>query len=151
MKITAAFLSFLLLTTISPERLVKRADLIVRVTALGYFRPPKLPRIGRGASATTPAVPEAPVGTVRFHIDEIIKGKWTSETIDVAGRVVQDDDFNGDNVPYGHARKAPDDYVSGREYLLILRGGEPTSSEQIHGANDAWVKWIRARVKKESR
>ena len=162
MKIRIALFSLLLLGasrhSVSPELLVRRAHLIVRATALSYYRPPKLPRAGRGDMS---AQAEAPTGTLRFRVDEVIKGKWTEPTIDLEGRIVSPDDYNAAPVPYTTARKSPGEYVQGREYLLILHdtGTEWTTAypsataptnEQIHGSNDPWVTWIRERVKQES-
>lgn len=164
MKIRAALFSLLLIAasrhSVSPEQLVKRAHLIVRATSIGYFRPPTLPRAGRGDIFTNETV--AAPGLLRFRVDEVIKGKWTEPTIDVEGRVVDPDDYNAAAVPYTTARKAPGDYVTGRPYLLILHdtGTEFTTAwpsplaptnEQLRGENDPWLKWIRERVKQESR
>jgi len=163
MKIRIALFSLLLLGasrhSVDPELLVRRAHLIVRATALSYYRPPVLHRLGRG---DVPAQSDVPAGTLRFRVDEVIKGKWTDPTIDLEGRIVNPDDYNAAPVPYTTARKSPGEYVQGREYLLILHdtGTEWTTAypsataptnEQIHGSNDPWVTWIRERVKQESR
>jgi len=145
---------------VSPEQLVKRAHLIVRATSLGYFRPPTLPRAGRGDLFHPD--PLATIGVVRFRVDEVVKGKWSEPTVDVEGRVADPDDYNDSPVPYSTARKAAGDFVSGRSYLLILHdnGTEfitawPSSTaptnEQLHDENDPWLKWVRERVKQESR
>jgi hypothetical protein len=142
----------------SPEELIKRSQIIVRATALGYFRPPTLPRVGRG-----PIFPNGPLdyrGTIRFRVDEVIKGKLPSDIVELEGRLVHDDDFNETAVPYRSARKSPDDYVSRAEYLLMLResgrevnvwwAAPSASNEQIHGENDPWVRWVTRQVGKES-
>jgi hypothetical protein len=164
MKIRAALLSLVFVFAsrhaVSPELLVKRAHLIVRATLLAYYRPPVQPRAGRGELlAPTEYVP---VGTLRFRVDEVLKGKWSDPTIDVDGRIVDADDYNVDKVPYTTSRKRPGEYVQGREYVLILHdtGTEWTTAwpsslaptnEQIHGSDDPWARWIRDRIKQESR
>lgn len=168
MRLRPTFLSlgFLLLLAavtrpMSPEQLVKRAHLIVRATALGYYRPPVLPRAGRGP--LFPATNTLPVGVIGFRIDSVLKGKApVGAQIDLDGRVVADDgELNEGQVPYRTARKSPDDYVAGAEYLLILqqdRRGDynvwwaapSASNERIRGENDPWLKWVRDRVPKES-
>ena len=143
----------------SPEELVKRSQVIVRATALGYFRPPVLPRAGRG-----PTFPRGEVvlsGTVRFRVDSVIKGKWSAPTVELEGRVADQDDYNDEAVPYRLARKSPDTYVRGAEYLLMLRekgdgydvswAAPSASNEQIRSADDPWLRWVSERVKKESR
>jgi hypothetical protein len=160
-KLRVALFSLILIAatrSLSPEQVVKRAHLIVRATALGYFRPPTLPRLGRHPFSKGAVAEER--GTIRFHVEEVIKGKYAAETIDLEGRVAHDDDFNEGAVPYTESRKLPDDFIAGREYVLILRetvDGYSTSwaprsptSEQIHGSNDAWTRWIRARIPTES-
>jgi len=142
----------------SPEELVKRSTVIVRATALGYFRPPTLPRVGRGPIFPAGALDER--GMIRFHVVEVIKGKFSGDVLDLEGRLVHDDDFNQSEVPYRAARKAPNDYVARGEYLLMLREGgreyniwwatPSASNEQIHGANDPWVRWVTRQVEKES-
>jgi len=164
---TLLSLGFLVLLTaatrpMSPEQLVKRAHLIVRATALGYYRPPTLPRAGRGP--LFPATNALPLGVISFRIDSVLKGKAPAAMrIDLEGRMAADDaEVNEEAVPYRTARKSPDDYVAGAEYLLILqqdRRGEyntwwaapSASNERIRGENDPWLQWIRERVAKESR
>jgi len=163
---TLLSLGFLVLLTavtrpMSPEQLVKRAHLIVRATALGYYRPPTLPRAGRGP--LFPATNALPLGVISFRIDSVLKGKAPAAMrIDLEGRMVADDEINEGEVPYRTARRSPDDYVAGAEYLLILqqdRRGEyntwwaapSASNERIRGENDPWLQWIRERVAKESR
>jgi len=136
----------------SPEELVKRSQVIVRATALGYFRPPTLERAGR------PEVPNS--GAVRFRVDKVIKGRFDAATLDLDGRVIAKDDVNEAAVPYRVARKSHDSYVTGAEYLLMLREGvrgydvtwasPSASNEPIRGENDAWLKWVSQRASKES-
>ena len=148
MKIRIALFSLLLLGasrhSVDPELLVRRAHLIVRATALSYYRPPVLHRLGRG---DVPAQSDVPAGTLRFRVDEVIKGKWTDPTIDLEGRIVNPDDYNAAPVPYTTARKSPGEYVQGREYLLILHdtGTEwttayPSNSASVLGCARGTVK-----------
>ena len=150
--VLALFLLAAVTRAMTPEELVKRSHVIVGATALGYFRPPTLARAGR------PEVPNN--GSVRFHVDKVIKGKFGGDTLDLDGRVVSKADFNNEPVPYRSARKSRDTYVCGAQYLLMLRedaGGvdvswaaPSASNEQIHGENDPWVSWVSQRVTKES-
>ena len=100
MTFLSTALSLLLLAntnSASAKYLVRRADLIVRVTAMGYFRPPVMHRAGRGTGSILAPPAEAPAGTIRFHVDEVLKGTWAPETIDVSGRLVTDADFDDFN------------------------------------------------------
>ena len=143
----------------SPEELVKRSQVIVRATAVGYFRPPTLQRAGRGP--LIPRESDVVAGAIRFHVDKVIKGKMTGEFLDLPGRLVTTADANEQTVPYRNARKSPDTYVAGTEYLLMLRdngngadvswAAPSASNEPIRGENDPWVSWVEKRVAKESR
>jgi len=161
-RLVATVLVILLLTGVtkamSPEELVKRSQVIVRATALGYFRPPTLPRIGRG-----PIFPSEPLdvrGVIRFRVQEVIKGKFKGDVVELEGHLAHDDDYNESAVPYHAARKSPDDYAAHGEYLLMLResgreynvswAAPSASNEQIHGANDPWVRWVTHQVGQES-
>lgn len=165
MRRSVTLIALLLLTTavtraMSPEELVRRSQYIVRAKALGYFRPPVLPRAGRG-----PLFPSEHTdvrGLIRFEVEDVIKGKIAvGSQIDLEGRLADKDDFNESNVPYRNARKSPDSYVPHAEYLLMLResgngynvwwGAPSASNEQIHGENDPWVRWVNHEVVKESR
>ncbi len=127
------------------EQFVDSADMIVRAIA-------EAP--GDGAVADR---------TVRFTIVERLRGNGEDDTIRISGRLSDRDDFNTLSVPYTlvrgsgqggdcHARE----YRPGAEYLLILQrsGDELTPywkalaplNEQIRGAADPWVVWVRERV-----
>lgn len=99
---------------------------------------------------------------VTFTILETVKGqKLTSLTL--PGSIVDHDDFNRESVPYRIVRPSGQrgscvtgEYKLGGEYLFILRtrNGSLTPywaplaplNEQIRGAEDPWVRWVRFRV-----
>ena len=84
------------------------------------------------------------------------------------GTLVDRDDFNPDSVPYTIVRPAGQrgdcdakEYRLGAEYLFILRpsrrGGltphwRPLApfNEQLRGADDPWIEWVRAQVRQRS-
>ena len=101
--------------------------------------------------------------TVTVLAVEWLRGKENSDTIVLRGVAVERDDFNALPVPYQMVRPAGQrgdcyahEYRLGREYLLLLRDGVgryplywwPLGpvNEQLHGVDDAWLKWVRERV-----
>jgi hypothetical protein len=137
----------------SPEELVRRSTFIVRATALGYYRPPTLERIGRPAAAARPSI-------VRFRVDKVLKGHLSDAIIELDGEIVPKHDVKETAVPYRTTRKPNNEFVTGREYLLMMRDGAngydvawaapSPSSEPIRGDDDAWLKWVSERASKES-
>jgi hypothetical protein len=84
--------------------------------------------------------------------------------VDLRGSVVSHDDFNRLPVPYGMVRSAGQrgdcdarEYRLDAEYLLILRTAydglnphwKPLApfNEQVRGADDPWVVWVRQQVR----
>jgi hypothetical protein len=143
------------------RRLVREAEVIVRARAL---------RAGDGEHATVPA--EAGWFSVRqaieFEVVEVVKapaGWVTPAPLYLAGTLSETDDFNRGGVPYTFVRPAgargscfATEYKRGGEFLLLLRSAgdgwytpywsllSPTN-EQVRGADDPWVVWVRAQVR----
>jgi hypothetical protein len=135
---------------VPPERLVAQADLIVRATAVQYAVQPSGP-----ASDT-------PNSIIIFHVEEVLKGRTKPAEVQIPGYLARNDDFNDGTVPYQLVRRGgrnscfANTYRYGSEYLLILsnyRGGytatwspaAPTN-EQLRGADDPWLKWVRDQI-----
>ena len=104
---------------------------------------------------------------VVFRPLETVRGTAPDRLI-FPGTVVDRDDFNPGSVPYTIVRLAGQRgdcaakiYRLGAEYLFILRrtqGGGLTPhwralapfNEQVRGADDPWLKWVRTRVRQSS-
>lgn len=126
---------------ISPQAMVKNADIIVRATATEF-----IDKEG-----------------VNFKFTEILKGINVPTTITITGSLEKRDDFNKGNVPYGHVRSSGHgpcfayEYKKGGEFLLFLKKekGELTpywsplapANEQLRSDNDEWVKWVKTHLK----
>jgi hypothetical protein len=102
-------------------------------------------------------------GRIVFAPREWIRGEQAGGPLALPGRLVPGDDFNPGAVPYTIVRSAgqhgdcfAQEYRAGAEYLLLLqaRGGALTPfwaplaplNEQVRGAADPWVRWVRARA-----
>ena len=141
-----------------PRPLVDSAAAIALVRAVGRAAVPP-DSAGAGAPADTA---EAPVA---FAVVEWLRppGRTRPRRLTLDGTLVARDDYNGSPVPYTSVR--PDGlrgacfayaYRAGAQYLLLLRpdperGGltpywEPLApvNEQVRGARDPWVRWVRA-------
>lgn len=98
---------------------------------------------------------------VRFQILERIRGAANDSMIGLPGQFVDRDDFNPLPVPYQMVRASGQrgwcytrEYRRDGEYLLLLRRhrGRLTTewqplaplNEQVQGADDEWVRWVRA-------
>jgi hypothetical protein len=137
-----------------PEDIVATADLIVRATAVGYSRAPARPEI------RTTGTPDS---VVHFRIEAIVKGRKSPSDIDLPGYLSTADDFNEQTVPYKFVRAGgragscfANTYRQGAEFLLMLKFVEgaytiswyalgPTN-EQLHSAEDPWLKWVRTQT-----
>jgi hypothetical protein len=127
------------------------AEVIVRVTAIGYTKSPA------GGFWTT-GVPEA---TIVFRVEEMLKGEASAPaTLTVNGYLNDRDDFNDRPVPYDFIRPGgragsciANSYKKGAEFLFFLKKREgrltpywaaltPTN-EQLRASDDAWLKWVR--------
>jgi len=147
----------------SPKKLVERADLIVRATALEALT--ITPRRGE-------KIVDGPVEVIRFQIDEVIKGKFEQAAIMLDGWAVANDDFNEEKVPYSRVRSdglkgacSAHEFRLGQMYLLVLQRRDladerqysqdwyalaPTA-EQLRSPADPWLRWVRKRVPRASR
>ena len=122
---------------------VRQADVIARATAVG----PVADDSGRATF-------------VRFAVTERLRGPDTITSVVLEGRLTPHDDFNTEAVPYQIVRREGQhgdcyarQYRQGAEYLLLLHatGKELTAqwaplapvNEQIRGAADPWVRWVR--------
>jgi hypothetical protein len=146
-----------------PERVhefVDSATLIVRVIAAG----------SDSLSITWPGTTDRPggtrrVGAVSFRVEEVLRGELPSGRLTVAGELAERDDYNPRTVPYTIVRPGGQhgdcfarSYRVGAEYLLLLRDGpaglapywQPLAplNEQVRGATDPWVEWVRAAVRR---
>jgi hypothetical protein len=128
---------------------VRKAEVIARVTAVDYAIPPDANRMS---------------GTIRFKVVEVIRGKPFSE-LSLLGEIIDRDDFNTGPSPYQGPRPSglagscfPFMYRPGAQYLMMLKKdahGTLTPdwyplapvNEQLHGDDDPWLLWVRAQVK----
>jgi hypothetical protein len=123
---------------------VKKADVILRATAVGFTAPSDV------------------VGPIRFKVNEIIRGQPISELV-LTGAVVDVDDFNHGPSPYQSGRPSPScvgfTYKPGSQYLLLLKkdtSGQLTPdwyllapvNEELHGDDDQWLLWVRQQAQK---
>lgn len=128
--------------------MVGEADAIVRAVATDSMGP----------------LPYERSGWIRFRPLEILRGPFPNLEFVLEGRLVPHDDFNEGPVPYTRVRSSgwwecfASDYRRGGEYLLLLRkeyhglltplwsAASPTN-EQIRGADDPWVTWVRGEIR----
>jgi hypothetical protein len=137
-----------------PENDVRDAELIVRVTAVEYDKPPANPNI------RTTGEPDS---TVHFRVDEVVKGRHAPTDLTMHGYLFGDDDFNELPVPYHFVRRTGRagscftyTYRTGGSYLLFLKWRDGAYSpnwdalaplnEQLHGKDDPWIVWVRHAV-----
>jgi hypothetical protein len=135
---------------------VDSALVIARVLAVA----PDTLRWSRTADADTSV---RVVPAVAFRVVETLRGPIPGGRLVVPGSLVDRDDFNRGPVPYTMVRSSGQrgdcwarEYRLGAEYLLLLRPGWsgltpywiPLAplNEQVNGANDPWVQWVRARL-----
>lgn len=126
------------------------ADLIVRATAVKY-------RIAPDPNLRTTGEPSS---TVEFKVVEVLKGNREIESVVLHGYLSDQDDFNDNEVPYTFVRRNgrsgscfANTYREGAQFLLFLkRSGEKYTSnisalgptnEQLRGANDEWLQWVK--------
>ena len=101
---------------------------------------------------------------IRFDVLERLRAPDSLVHVELRGSVVDRDDFNRLPIPYLIVRSAGQrgdcearEYKLGAEYLLILRPGHERQSphwkplapfnEQVRGADDPWVAWVRQHVR----
>jgi hypothetical protein len=132
------------------------ADFIVRATAVKYIVSPV-------PNTRTTGVPES---TIEFKVEETIWGGDVPSTIVLHGYLTDTDDFNEVPPPYQFVRPGgragscfANSYKQGAQFLLFVKRGAHKAStsgyttninalgptnEQIRGAEDPWVKWVKA-------
>lgn len=142
----------------SPENLISSADLIVRVTAVRYRRPPKDNRRTTGHPDTT----------VEFRVREVLKGDKAPRILDIPAYLTQRDDFYKGPMPLRGVRLEglmgscfANTYKQGADFLLFLKRQpekKPLSytpywaalapvNEQVRPARDPWVRWVKTYLK----
>jgi hypothetical protein len=139
---------------VSAKEAVRTADAIVRAV-------PVRQRTGAAADSVGLAGDHF-IGWLDFKVVEVLKGRDVPAVLYIRGFLTESDDFNSGPVPYrfmrsgaysgachayGHRRRG--------EFLLLLRkergrltpyyASAPTN-EQVRGADDPWVAWVRARL-----
>jgi hypothetical protein len=137
-----------------PLEMVAQSDLIVRVTALDYAAPPA------NANLRTSGVPDS---KVRFRIEEIVKGSYSTKEIVLSGYLSGSDDWNDRPVPYDFVRPGgrsgscfANTYRVGGQFLLVLKRNLTDLTvnwyalgpvnEQLRSENDPWLLWVRQQV-----
>lgn len=108
------------------------------------------------------ALRDEPGQVIVFRPIEWIRGDSSIKEVRILGQFVDVDDFNRLPVPYAWLRSAGQrgdcfarEYRRGAEYLLLLlktTAGFTSTwahlapvNEQVKGADDAWVVWVRAK------
>lgn len=137
------------------DELFDNAEVIVRVTAVKYAKPPDDPNI------VTTGEPDS---AVEFKVEERLRGKDVPRTIVLNGYLSDRDDFNELPVPYMFVRRLgrrgscfANTYKEGAQFLLFLKktkdGYTPDISalgptnEQLRSDNDEWLVWVRNHLK----
>lgn len=136
----------------SLQRTVSVADAIVRVRA----------------DAPADSLPErrifGPRSRIRFDVLEVLRGDSVPASLTIVGRTVKHDEFNSGRVPYIEPRRSAlsgacfsYNYRIGAEYALLLARQDDGAltpywaalqpvNEQVQGADDPWIIWLRAEV-----
>ena len=161
----------------SPQQLVDRAEVIVRVRAERLAEGPGRPAsveecITNGPEPICENLLAASPTRVRFTVLELLKGRLASIPIEFNGTLWDRDDRNDQPVPYDFIRPGGRGgncfaltYRLGAEYLLLLARNKPLSeaqpaeltpywaplaptNEQLFGGeNDAWLTWVAQRLR----
>jgi hypothetical protein len=137
------------------RQFVDSASVIVRVKAVA-------------AIPVIASPPTWPPTRIRFEVLERIRAPDSLQVVELRGKHVFRDDFNSLEVPYTMVRSAGQrgdcraiEYRLEAEYLLLLQpGGYETLTpnwkplapfnEQVRGANDPWVTWVRQAARSQS-
>jgi len=98
-----------------------------------------------------------PPGRVAVEVLEVLKGRLADRILTVTGRLTARKPSPPRPSPYDQLDCARAggcggcfayDYVSGQEYLFLLKGGTPywaplaPANEAISGPGDPWVRWV---------
>ncbi len=136
---------------LSPSVLIRRADVIVRATALQYVKTPREEMVDLDFSSD---------GNIQFKVEEVLKGEGIPATLTIEGLLSLVDDFNDHPVPYDMVRPGGRHgscevyiYKKDAEFLLFLRkekgkltpywASESPTNEQLRSPDDAWLKWVK--------
>ena len=105
-----------------------------------------------------------PDSIVQFKIEEVLKGQASTDLLELPGHLVDIDDFNDHEAPYGFVRPGgrsgncyANNYRRGAQFLLFHRWSDagytpkwdPLApvNEQLHSKNDAWIQYVKARLR----
>ena len=148
----------------TPVTWVRDADVIARVRAsqeIGTRRP--------GTDEQVLAMLRAPgrnfLTTVRFEVLEVLKGGRIAAPLAFEGELSERDDLNDRPAPYNFVRPTGRGgscfafyYKQGGEFLLLLRSRNGTltpywatlgaTNEQLFGADDKWLAWVREEIQR---
>jgi len=137
------------------DELFDDAEVIVRVTAVKYAKPPGDPNL------MTTGEPDS---TIEFKVEEKLRWRDAPDTIVLNGYLSDRDDFNEMPVPYMFVRRLgrrgscfANTYKEGAQFLLFLKKTKdgytsnisalgPTN-EQLRSDNDEWLIWVRNHLK----
>jgi hypothetical protein len=140
---------------ISVDDICLKADVVVRASAFEYVKAPE-------GDIRQLDVPSGV--SIRFRVNEIVKGQDVPQELVINGYLTDFDDFNDRPVPYDfvrpggrHGNCTAYEYKRGAEFLLFLKKSEgkltpywdalsPTN-EQLHSKTDPWISWVKERLK----
>jgi hypothetical protein len=136
------------------QNIVGESRVIARATALGEVAPPA-------------EDPRQDATFVAFSVDEVLRGRGVPDTLRLYGVIREDDAWPQEEeteIPHrSYLRRSGGTcmaftYQTGGEYLLLLNPSEhgvrldpywmllaPTNN-QIHGADDWWLQWVRLEI-----
>ena len=101
---------------------------------------------------------------IRFEPTEVLRGTLPDSDFNLQGFIVDRDEFNPADVPFGHVRPSGDgpcyayEYRLGAEYLFLLNRVDGSdvltpywialgpTNEQIRGPEEPWVRWVREQL-----
>jgi hypothetical protein len=139
---------------VSVDKICLNADAIVRASAIEYLQAPE----GDLRELNVPRQV-----SIRFKVNEVIKGQRIAKELVINGYLTNTDDFNDRPVPYDfvrpggrHGNCTAYEYKRGAEFLLFLKmvGGQLTpywealapTNEQVHSTTDPWIAWVKERL-----
>jgi len=134
--------------------MIADTEIIVRARAVGY---------GPDTTSVFCYVPFEHLKPVEFRVYEVLKGDDVPERLYLVGHLGDSDEYNDGDVPYTFVRSSgrhgmchTSYYCRGAQYLLFLGKvegryrviGEALApvNEQVTGAQDPWVLWVKAFV-----
>ncbi|HYE73873.1 MAG TPA: hypothetical protein VEF04_11095 [Blastocatellia bacterium] len=141
------------------SELFGNADVIVRVRAVKYAKPPD------NSLLRTTGVADS---IIQFKVEEILRGKNVPEHILLNGYLSDQDDYNETPIPYTFVRRSgrsgscfANTYRKGAQFLLFLKKADDKytsnisalgpSNEQLRSENDPWLNWVKDYLNKEEK